>query len=43
MFWDTFLSVLGVIGIIAVAAFVIVFLSDLFISIIELKTGDFYF
>ena len=42
MFWDTFLSVLGVIGIIAVAAFVIVFLSDLFISIIDGTNGIFF-
>ncbi len=42
MFWDTFLSVLGVIGIIAVAAFVIVFLSDLFISIVDGTNGIFF-
>lgn len=42
MFWDTFLSVLGVIGIVAVAAFVIVFLSDLFITIVDGTNGIFF-
>lgn len=42
MFWDTFLSVLGVIGIVAVASFVIVFLCDLFISIIDGTNGIFF-
>lgn len=42
MFWNTFLSILGVIGIIAVSAFVIVFLSDLFISIVDGTNGIFF-
>lgn len=42
MFWNTFLSILGVIGIIVVATFVIVFLSDLFISIIDGSNGIFF-
>ncbi len=42
MIWDTFLSVLGVIGIVAVASFIIVFLSDLFISIIDGSNGIFF-
>lgn len=42
MFWNTFLSILGVIGIIAVSAFVIVFLSDLFISIVDGSNGIFF-
>ncbi len=39
---DTFLNILGVIGIIAVAAFIIVFLSDLFISIVDGTNGIFF-
>ena len=39
---DTFLNILGVIGIIVVAAFIIVFLSDLFISIVDGTNGIFF-
>ena len=40
--FQTFLNILGVIGIVAVAAFVIVFLSDLFISIVDGTNGIFF-
>ena len=42
MFFDVFLNVLAVIGIIAVGAFVIVFLSDLLISIVDSSNGIFF-
>ena len=40
--FQTFLNILGVIGIVIVAAFVIVFLSDLFISIVDGTKGIFF-
>ena len=40
--FQTFLNILGVIGIVIVAAFVIVFLSDLFISIVDGTNGIFF-
>ena len=39
---DTFLNILAVIGIVAVGAFIIVFLSDLLISIIDNSNGIFF-
>ena len=39
---DTFLNILAIIGIIAVGAFIIVFLSDLLISIIDNSNGIFF-
>ncbi len=39
---QTFLNILSIIGIIAVAAFVIIFLSDLFITIIDGTNGIFF-
>ncbi len=42
MFFDVFLNVLAVLGIIAVGAFVIVFLSDLLISIVDGSNGIFF-
>ena len=42
MFFDVFLNVLAIIGIIAVGAFVIVFLSDLLISIVDSSNGIFF-
>jgi len=40
--WQTFINILGVIGIVVVAAFIIVFLSDLFISIVDGTNGIFF-
>ena len=40
--FQTFLNILGVIGIVIVAALVIVFLSDLFISIVDGTNGIFF-
>ncbi|MBQ3047710.1 MAG: hypothetical protein IJD48_01700 [Clostridia bacterium] len=40
--WQTFINILSVIGIVAVAAFIIVFLSDLFISIVDGTNGIFF-
>ncbi len=40
--FQTFLNILGIIGIVVVAAFVIVFLSDLFISIVDGTNGIFF-
>ena len=42
MFLNTFLEILGVIGIVAVSAFVIIFLFDLFISIVDGSNGIFF-
>lgn len=42
MFFDVFLNVLAVLGIIAVGAFIIVFLSDLLISIVDGSNGIFF-
>ena len=42
MFLNTFLSILAVVGIVAVSAFVIVFLCDLFISIVDGSNGIFF-
>lgn len=42
MFFEVFLNVLAVLGIIAVGAFVIVFLSDLLISIVDGSNGIFF-
>lgn len=42
MFWDTLLNILGIIGIVAVSAFIIVFLVDLFISIVDGTNGIFF-
>ena len=39
---DTFLSILAVVGIVAVSAFVIIFLCDLFISIVDGSNGIFF-
>ena len=39
---DTFLNILAIIGIVAVGAFIIVFLSDLLISIIDNSNGIFF-
>ncbi len=42
MFFDVFLNVLAVLGIIALGAFIIVFLSDLLISVIDNSNGIFF-
>ena len=42
MFWTAFLNVLAIIAIIVVAAFVMVFIGDLLISIIDGKKGIFF-
>lgn len=42
MFLNTFLEILGVIGIVVVSAFVIIFLFDLFISLIDGSNGIFF-
>jgi len=42
MFIDTFLSILAVVGIVAISAFVIIFLCDLFISIVDGSNGIFF-
>lgn len=42
MFWNAFVNVLAIIAIIVVAAFVMIFLGDLLISIIDGKSGIFF-
>lgn len=42
MFWNAFVNVLAIIAIIIVAAFVMIFLGDLLISIIDGKSGIFF-
>ena len=42
MFIDTFLSILAVVGIVAISAFVIILLCDLFISIVDGSNGIFF-